>query len=121
MTTVLIIDDSPTEAQFVTTMLEQEGYVVDWAIAADKGIKMAKEKKPNVILMDVVMPSMSGFQATRRLHKDPETKNIPIIMLTTKDQLSDKAWAKRNGAIDYLVKPPSKSELIRAIEAALLL
>lgn len=119
MLTVLVIDDSPTEAQFVRTMLEAEGYGVIWADAADKGIKMAKEKRPDVILMDVVMPGMSGFQATRRITKDPETSTIPVIMLTTKDQVSDKAWAKRNGASDYLVKPPERQNLLDAIEMVL--
>lgn len=119
MLTVLVIDDSPTEAQFVTAMLEAVGYEVLWADAADKGIKMAKEQRPDIILMDVVMPGMSGFQATRKITKNPETADIPVIMLTTKDQVSDKAWAKRNGASDYLVKPPEKQKLLDAIEMAL--
>lgn len=119
MLKVLVVDDSPTEAKFVQTMLEAQGYEVILAASGDKGIKMAKEEKPDVILMDVVMPNMSGFQATRKLTKDPETGRIPVIMLTTKSQVSDKAWAKRNGAADYLVKPPTKDELIQTINAVL--
>ena len=89
MATILIVDDSPTEAEVVRIMLESEGYSVLWADAADKGIKMAEEKRPDLILMDVVMPGMSGFQAMRKLMRNPETRDIPVLMLTTKDQESE--------------------------------
>lgn len=116
MATVLIIDDSPTEAEIVRTMLSSEGYEVLWADTADKGIRMAIERMPDVILMDVVMPGMSGFQATRKLTRNPQTKDIPILMLTTKDQETDKIWGLRNGAARYMVKPPAREELLYEIK-----
>lgn len=115
MATVLIIDDSPTEAEVVRNMLSSEGYEVLWADAAEKGIRMALEHMPDVILMDVVMPGMSGFQATRKLTRNPQTKDIPILMLTTKDQETDKIWGLRNGASRYMVKPPEREELLAEI------
>ena len=112
MATILIVDDSPTEAEVVRVMLESEGYSVLWADTADKGIKMAEEKRPELILMDVVMPGMSGFQATRKLMRNPETREIPVIMLTTKDQESDRAWGLRHGAREYFVNPQDKEALL---------
>lgn len=115
MTTILIVDDSSTEANGVRNMLETEGYEVLWASNAEDGIKMANERHPQVILMDVVMPGMSGFQATRKLTRNPQTADIPILMLTTKDQQTDEIWGKRNGAKKYMVKPPEKAQLLAAI------
>lgn len=116
MIKILVVDDSPTEAAVVRAMLESVGYQVLWADNADKGIEMAEKEQPSLILMDVVMPGMSGFQATRKLTKDDSTKNIPILMLTTKDQMSDREWGLRNGARDYFVKPPEKEALLDAIK-----
>ena len=112
MATILIVDDSPTEAEVVRVMLESEGYSVLWVDTADKGIKTAEEKRPDLILMD-----MSGFQATRKLMRNPDTRDIPILMLTTKDQESDRAWGLRNGAREYFVKPPEKEALLAQIKA----
>ena len=117
MATILIVDDAPTEAEVARVMLERAGYIVLWADTADKGIKMAEEKRPELILMDVVMPGMSGFQATRKLMRNPETREIPVIMLTTKDQESDRAWGLRNGAREYFVKPPEKEALLAQIRS----
>lgn len=119
MKTILIVDDSPTEARVVRTMLEEAGYEVIWAAAADRGIHIAIEQRPDLILMDVVMPGMSGFQATRKLTRNPETRNIPILMLTTKDQKTDEIWGMRNGAKKYMIKPPKKTRLLDEIEELL--
>lgn len=119
MATILIIDDSPTEANVVKNMLEEGGYNVLWAEAADKGIAIATSQHPDLILMDVVMPGMSGFQATRKLSRSPATQDIPILMLTTKDQETDKIWGIRNGAKKYMVKPPEKEALLREIRELL--
>lgn len=119
MTTILIVDDSPTEANVVKSMLVEAGYEVLWAEAADKGIAVAMNRHPDLILMDVVMSGMSGFQATRKLSRTPETKDIPILMLTTKDQDSDRVWGMRNGAKKYMVKPPEKEALLREIRELL--
>lgn len=114
---ILVVDDSPTEAKMVTKILEKSNFKVAWADEAAKGISMAKELLPDLILMDVVMPGMNGFQATRRIARDGETKNIPIIMLTTKDQETDKIWGIRQGASEYLIKPANENELLEKIEA----
>lgn len=115
MSTILIIDDSPTEAQAVTAILERNGFTVAWAKEAQKGIETAKKINPDLILMDVVMPGMNGFQATRRISRDAELKHIPIIILTTKDQQTDMIWGQKQGAKAYIVKPATESELIQEI------
>jgi len=119
MAKILIVDDSPTEQHIISKALETEGYVVVSAVNGEEGIQKAKETMPDLILMDVVMPGMNGFQATRKITRDPKTKNIPVIMVTTKDQATDRAWAMRQGAIDYLVKPVSAPELLKKISQAL--
>ncbi|MEO5342113.1 MAG: response regulator [Gammaproteobacteria bacterium SHHR-1] len=116
MAHILIIDDSPTEQYVLRTALEGAGYSVSSANDGEAGIKLANETLPDLILMDVVMPNMNGFQATRKLSRQPQTADIPIIMVTTKDQETDKTWAKRQGARDYMVKPVNKAELLSKIK-----
>ncbi|PID58767.1 MAG: two-component system response regulator [Gammaproteobacteria bacterium] len=112
---ILVIDDSPTEAQLVTKILERASFRVKWAKDAASGVTMAQQLLPDLILMDVVMPGMNGFQATRRIARGNATKHIPIIMLTTKDQETDKIWGIRQGASDYLIKPADSTELLSKI------
>ncbi len=119
MAHILIIDDSPTETHKLTTMLEKNGYSVDNAENAQKGLALAKSSRPDLILMDVVMPGLNGFQATRQLSKAPETSNIPVIIVSTKDQDTDKVWGMRQGARAYLVKPVSESQLLKTVSEAL--
>ncbi len=119
MACILIIDDSPTEVFAFTRMLEVNGYQTLSANNAEDGLKRAKREKPDLILMDVVMPGMNGFQATRRLAKDPETARIPVIMITTKDQETDRIWGLRQGARDYVVKPPTEADFLAKIKAQL--
>lgn len=119
MPTILIIDDSPTEVGYVKAILENNGYEVSWENNAKSGIDRAVRDKPDLILMDVVMPGMNGFQATRQLRRRPETKDTPIMMLTTKDQQTDRIWGLRNGATAYMTKPPEHDELIQEIEGLL--
>ena len=90
MAQVLIVDDSPTEAHVLKGMLEKNGFEVETAENGTEGIERAKALKPDLILMDVVMPGLNGFQATRQLTKDPETSEIPVIIVTTKDQETDR-------------------------------
>lgn len=115
MATILIVDDSPTEVEFVSSMLTQAGYQVIWAKNAKEGIDRAVNEHPDLILMDVVMPGMNGFQATRQLRRKQETANIPIVMLTTKDQETDRIWGLRNGATTYMCKPPERAKLLHEI------
>lgn len=119
MTRVLIVDDSPTEIHVLKTILEKHGYEVVSAESAETGIDAAKAHKPDLVLMDIVMPGMNGFQATRKLTTDPETASIPVIIVTTKDQETDRVWGMRQGAKDYLTKPVAESELMEKITAAL--
>lgn len=116
MTTILVVDDSPTMLSGTTKILATAGYDVIQAESGEAGIKMASTDNPDLILMDVVMPDLNGFQATRKLTTSDDTKHIPVIMLTTKDQETDKVWAQRQGASDYVVKPPNTKELLSKIE-----
>jgi len=119
MTTILIVDDSPTETHIMKTLLEKEGYTTLLADDGEKGVAEARRAQPDLVLMDVVMPGLNGFQATRQLSRDPETKDIPVVMVTTKDQETDKAWGKRQGAKAYIVKPVVAKELLTKIQAVL--
>jgi twitching motility two-component system response regulator PilH len=116
---VLIIDDSPTEVHVLKTALEEQGYTTVCADNGDEGLALARERRPDLILMDVVMPGMNGYQATRRLHKDPQTASIPVIMVTTKSHETDRIWGMRQGAVDYIVKPVDTVELLERARAAL--
>jgi len=119
MSVVLIIDDSPTELHQFQSMLEKNGFDTLVADSGEEGIRQAQASQPDIILMDVVMPGMNGFQATRKLTKDPQTSNIPVIMITTKDQETDKIWGMRQGAKDYIVKPADERDLIQRINRVL--
>jgi twitching motility two-component system response regulator PilH len=119
MANIFIVDDSPTEIHVLKAMLEKSGHVVDSADNAETGIEQIKAKKPDLVLMDVVMPGMNGFQATRALTKAPETENIPIIIVTTKDQETDKMWGLRQGAKDYITKPVDEAILLEKLSAIL--
>jgi len=114
---VLIVDDSPTERHVLNDMLTKAGYEV---VASDNGedaILKAKTVKPDLILMDVVMPGLNGFQATRAITREEKTKHIPVIICTTKDQETDKIWGLRQGAKDYVTKPVNEGELLEKIKA----
>jgi len=119
MAQVLIVDDSPTEAHVLKGMLEKNGYETEIAQSGIEGIERAKAFKPDLVLMDVVMPGLNGFQATRQLTKDPETADIPVIIVTTKDQETDRVWGLRQGARDFLTKPVSEQRLMEKVNAAL--
>jgi len=119
MTRILIVDDSPTEAHVLKTMLEKNGFDTLSATSGEDGIAIAKKEKPDLILMDVVMPGMNGFQATRQITKEPDTASIPVIIVTTKDQETDRVWGLRQGAKDYVTKPAQESELISKIKNVL--
>ena len=114
---ILIVDDSPTERHVLNDMLTKAGYEVISCDNGDDAIVKAKQIKPDLILMDVVMPGLNGFQATRTISRDADTKNIPIVLCTSKSQESDKIWGMRQGARDYVVKPVNKDELLAKIAA----
>lgn len=116
---ILIVDDSPTEIHIYKAMLERNGFQTTVAKTGEEGIEKAKEITPDLILMDVVMPGLNGFQATRELSKDPGTRTIPVIIMSTKDQETDRIWGMRQGAKDYLIKPVAEKDLIKRINSAL--
>ena len=119
MTHILIIDDSPTEVHVFKNMLLNNDLEVSVAKNGEEGIEKAIEMKPDCILMDVVMPGKNGFQATRDLSRNPATSTIPVIIITTKDQETDKIWGMRQGARDYIVKPADEQDLIERINKVL--
>jgi len=112
---ILIVDDSPTERHVLNDMLTKAGYEVFASDNGEDAIVKARKMKPDLILMDVVMPGLNGFQATRAISRDPETKSIPVIMCTSKSQETDKIWGLRQGARDYVVKPVDRDELLAKI------
>ena len=114
---ILVVDDSPTERHVLLELLTKNGYQVSTAECGEEGIEKAKAQLPDLILMDVVMPGLNGYQATRTLTRDEATRNIPIIVCTSKGQETDKIWGLRQGAIDYLIKPINGDELLAKIAA----
>lgn len=119
MARILIVDDSPTEMYKLTSILEKHGHQVLKAENGADGVALARQEKPDAVLMDIVMPGLNGFQATRQLTKDADTNHIPVIVVTTKDQETDQVWAKRQGARDYLTKPVDEDTLIRILNSVL--
>jgi len=119
MAVILIIDDSPTELHLFQRTLTRNGFETLVADSGEEGLRQALASRPDCILMDVVMPGMNGFQATRKLTQDARTANIPVIMITSKDQETDKIWGMRQGAVDYLVKPVAEKELVAKIKAVM--
>ncbi|EOQ65290.1 MULTISPECIES: response regulator [Acinetobacter] len=116
MARILIVDDSPTETYRFREILTKHGYDVLEASNGADGVTLAKAEQPDLVLMDVVMPGVNGFQATRQITRDEETKHIPVVIVSTKDQATDRVWGKRQGAIDYLIKPIEEKQLIDVIK-----
>jgi twitching motility two-component system response regulator PilH len=114
---ILIVDDSPTERHVLNTLLTGAGFVVIAADNGEAGIRLAKLDRPDLILMDVVMPGLNGFQATRVISRDPETSAIPVIICTSKNQETDRIWGLRQGARGFIVKPIQREELLAQIAA----
>lgn len=114
---ILVVDDSATERHFIGEILRKRGFEVSFAEDGEKGLAQARQSQPDLVIMDVVMPGMNGFQATRAITRDPETKHIPVIICTTKDQETDKVWGVRQGAKDYVVKPINEADLLSKIAA----
>lgn len=120
MTSILLVDDSETETQIISKWLKELGHLTYVANNANEGISLAKEKHPQIILMDIVMPDKSGYEAIRELRRDEKTKMIPIIIISTRTTETDIIWGLRQGAKLYLGKPFHKNELEAAINKILL-
>lgn len=119
MAIVLIVDDSPSEVAVLREILKGGGYDIIEARGGAEGVAMAKKEMPDLVLMDIVMPGVNGFQATRQLKKDPQTGNIPVIIVTSKKQETDRIWGERQGAAAYLVKPVDEKLLLKTVAALL--
>jgi twitching motility two-component system response regulator PilH len=114
---VLIVDDSKTELMVLSDLLGKHGYSVRTAENADEALRRLAQEKPELILMDVVMPGQNGFQLTRAIARDPQYEGIPIILCTSKNQETDRVWGLRQGARDYVTKPVNPAELLSKIRA----
>ena len=114
---ILLVDDSKTELHHLSEVLGKRGYTVRTAENGDDAMKKLGEEKPDLILMDIVMPGLNGFQLTRAITRDPRFGDVPVIMCTSKNQETDKVWGMRQGARDYVVKPVDSEELIAKIRA----
>lgn len=114
---VMVVDDSATERHVLGDILGKKGFLVVYAENGEKAVENAKIELPDLILMDVVMPGLNGFQATKIITRDPATQHIPIIICTTKGQETDKIWGLRQGAKDYITKPIGAAELLGKIAA----
>ncbi|GAA0887933.1 response regulator [Rhodanobacter soli] len=119
MATILIIDDSPTDVRVFTTLLERAGHQVAAVSTAEEGIERVRTDLPDLVIMDVIMPGMNGFQATRTLTRDPKTQNVPIVMITTKSMETDRVWGLRQGARAFITKPVNEKELLACINELL--
>jgi twitching motility two-component system response regulator PilH len=119
MVRVLIVDDSPTQIFTLKALVEKWGHETLIAENGDQAIEMARKEQPDVILMDIIMPGMSGFQVTRKLSKDSETRAIPVIFVSTKDGEADRVWGMRQGAIGFVTKPVNPDLLLSAITDAI--
>jgi twitching motility two-component system response regulator PilH len=114
---ILVVDDSKTELHHLSDLLGKRGYTVRTAENGEEAMRRLSEEKPDLILMDVVMPGQNGFQLTRTITRDPRFQDVPVIMCTSKNQETDKVWGMRQGARDYIVKPVNGDELIAKIRA----
>jgi twitching motility two-component system response regulator PilH len=114
---IMVVDDSATERHVLGDILGKKGFQVVYAENGEQAIETSKTELPDLILMDVVMPGLNGFQATKVITRDPATQHIPVIICTTKGQETDKIWGLRQGAKDYITKPISAAELLGKIAA----
>jgi len=112
---ILIIDDSPTDVRVFTTLLERAGHAVQSVGTAEEGIERVRADQPDLVIMDVIMPGMNGFQATRTLSRDPVTAGVPIVMISTKSMETDRVWGMRQGAKAFITKPVNEKDLLACI------
>jgi twitching motility two-component system response regulator PilH len=119
MATILVIDDTPSEAALISTVVQKLGHNVQCANDGESGIATARSIRPALILLDVVMPNMDGFNTCRKIRKDPDLAKTPVVMVTSKNQDSDRFWAEKQGANGYVTKPFTPDSLANAIKAVL--
>jgi twitching motility two-component system response regulator PilH len=114
--TILVVDDSPTDLRVVTSLLQSKGYMVITAGDGEEALEMASRERPSLMVLDIILPKKNGFQVCRQLKTSPETKEIKILMLTSKGQDSDRFWGMKQGADDYLSKPFEDEEFLKSVD-----
>ena len=119
MPKILIVDDSPVQLYQLKKLVEQAGHQAVTVDSGEKALDAAADEHPAVILMDIVMPGMSGYQAKRQLGKEKSTCHIPVIFVSSKDGEADRAWGLRQGAREYVTKPVNPNLLLSAISEAM--
>ncbi|HUR40414.1 MAG TPA: response regulator [Verrucomicrobiae bacterium] len=119
MARIMVVDDSPADLQNLKDILQKGGHQVIEVVSGQDSIAKAKAEKPDAIVMDVVMPGVNGFQATRSISKDPATSAIPIIVVSAKNQETDRVWALRQGAKEYVIKPVKDADLLAKVKQLL--
>jgi twitching motility two-component system response regulator PilH len=112
---ILVVDDSPTDRRLVVRSLQQQGYTVVTAVDGEDALDKASAEQPDLIVLDVILPKLNGFAVCRELKADPHTKNIPIILLTSKTLETDRYWGLRQGADGYMIKPFADEELLASV------
>lgn len=117
LSTILIVEDSPSELELMSHYLKESGYTVIKATGAKEALQKATSEKPDIIVTDVVMPGMSGFELCRALKRNPSTEKVPIVVCSSKNQEIDRLWAMRQGADAYITKPYTRDELLLAIKS----
>lgn len=115
MAKILIVDDSPMQVKILRKMLEKLGHTIYEGDSGAAAIQLSENYQPDIVMLDVIMPDINGFDATRQIRKNPKTKSIPIILVSSKAQETDKQWGMRQGASGYLVKPFNKHELLAVV------
>ncbi|MGF1567364.1 MAG: response regulator transcription factor [Nodosilinea sp.] len=115
--TILVVEDTPSEMELMVHYLRDSGCTVICAVTAQEAFDKAIQHRPNVIVTDIVMPGMSGFELCRSLKKQPETAQVPIIICTSKNQEIDRLWGLRQGADAYLTKPYTRDQLVQSVMA----
>jgi two-component system, chemotaxis family, response regulator PixH len=119
MNTILVVDDTPSELELISRYLRDHGYTVIAAKDGKEALNRAKQSKPDVVVTDVVMPNMSGFELCRSLKLDPETEKLPIVICSSKNQQLDRLWGMKQGADIYITKPFAKEDLLRAVASVI--
>ncbi len=117
MSTVLVVEDTPSEMELINTYLKESGYSVINASDAKEALDKASQLKPDVVITDVVMPGMSGFELCRSLKKNPGTEKLPIIVCSSKNQELDRLWAMKQGADAYVTKPFNRDDIVKAVKS----
>jgi two-component system, chemotaxis family, response regulator PixH len=117
MTTILVVEDTASERQLITSYLQDSGYLVLNATNGQEALQQIEAKRPDAIITDLVMPGMSGLELCRSLRKNPETKTLPIVACTSKDQELDRLWGMKQGITLYITKPFNRDDIVRAVKS----